>query len=175
MVSEARLQANRRNATKSTGPRTAAGKGKSAMNAVKHGIWSRTVLLGCDDRDEFETFAVGIAQRLQPADELERMLVDRVVTTAWRLRRLQQIECAILDQGLTEHSSSFSHDSDAAKIGLAFGRNRQRMEALGRAETALERSLYRALSELRESQHDRPVEDLFALPAHCEATGSVTE
>lgn len=174
MVSEARLQANRQNASKSTGPRTAAGKGKSAMNAVRHGIWSRTVLLACDDRAEFETFAVGIAERLQPADELERMLVDRVVATAWRMRRLQQIECAIFDQGLADHSA-LSHDSDAAKIGLAFGRSRPRMEALGRAETALERSLYRALAALQEAQSTRPVESMFTLPALCETTGGDTE
>lgn len=174
MVSEARLQANRRNATKSTGPRTAAGKGKSAMNAVKHGIWSRTVLLDCDDRDEFETFAAGLVQRLQPADELERMLVDRIVTTAWRLRRLQQIENAILEQGKRDGERVLS-DGDDAALGYAYGRGRERFEAITRAETALERSLYRALEALQEAQSTRPVETMFTLPALCGATGGDTE
>jgi len=145
------------------------------MNAVKHGIWSRTVLLACDDSDEFETFAAGLSQRLAPADALERMLVDRIVATAWRMRRLQQIERAILEQGMRDGAKFVDDDTDEARLGLGFVRTRERLEAVTRAETALERSLFRALSELRDSQHDRPVEDVFALPALCETTGSDTE
>ena len=57
-LSERKIEANRRNARLSTGPRTEAGKNRSRYNAIKHGIFSRDMLqswgLGKEDREGFE-------------------------------------------------------------------------------------------------------------------------
>ena len=54
MTSARRLQANHNNAKKSTGPRTEAGKRRSAMNAIKHGMTARIAMLPGEDPAEFE-------------------------------------------------------------------------------------------------------------------------
>jgi len=53
MTSQARVSANRRNATKSTGPRTLEGKAIVAQNAIKHGLLARQDLITGEDPQEF--------------------------------------------------------------------------------------------------------------------------
>jgi hypothetical protein len=45
MTTQAKIDANRRNATKSTGPKTAAGKARVSLNALKHGLSAQTMVL----------------------------------------------------------------------------------------------------------------------------------
>jgi hypothetical protein len=90
-MSERQLAANRRNALRSTGPRTLKGREVSKMNALKHGILSRQVLVSGqhyqEDREEFEALHQRFTEDLQPEGPLEEMLVDQIVTAHWRLRR----------------------------------------------------------------------------------------
>ena len=64
MTSEARVAANRRNAAKSTGPRTAEGKAIVAQNAVKHGLWARQAVLRDEDRRNSSCTAARMLQKL---------------------------------------------------------------------------------------------------------------
>jgi len=86
-----RLAANRRNAQKSTGPKTPVGRAVSKMNAVKHGILSKEVVVRGlhikESRREFAALHQRFRDELLPAGPLEEMLVDQIVTTHWRLRR----------------------------------------------------------------------------------------
>ncbi len=90
------LAANRANARKSTGPKTAAGRNTSKMNALKHGILSKEAVLRgrClqEDDVEFADLHQRLWQDLLPAGPLEEMLVDRIVTAHWRLRRALKAE-----------------------------------------------------------------------------------
>jgi len=85
------LAANRRNALKSTGPRTTDGKAKSKLNALKHGILSREVVVrGLHIKEsprELAELRARFCDELQPVGPLEEMLVDQIVTAYWRLRR----------------------------------------------------------------------------------------
>lgn len=85
------LAANRRNAAKSTGPRTHQGKAVSKLNALKHGILSKEVLVRGlsyqESQREFAALHQRFQDQLQPAGPVEEMLVDQIVTTHWRLRR----------------------------------------------------------------------------------------
>jgi hypothetical protein len=85
------LEKNRRNAGKSTGPRTAAGKAASRMNAVKHGILSGMVVVRGlriqEHEEEYEALRKRCFESLAPEGPVEEMLVERVVMTQWRLRR----------------------------------------------------------------------------------------
>lgn len=85
------LAANRRNAQKSTGPRTINGRAVAKMNAVKHGILSKEVVVrGLHIKEsprEFAALHERFVAELSPAGPMEEMLVDQVVTTHWRLRR----------------------------------------------------------------------------------------
>ena len=57
MTSDKQADANRRNARKSTGPKTPEGKAVARLNAVKHGLLSQEVLLPGEDESALERFA----------------------------------------------------------------------------------------------------------------------
>ena len=90
-TSAKQIAANRRNAQKSTGPKTAEGLAASKMNALKHGILSREVLVRGryvqEDEKELEELHGRFREALQPEGPVEEMLVDQIVTCHWRLRR----------------------------------------------------------------------------------------
>jgi hypothetical protein len=90
-LSSKQLAANRRNAQKSTGPRTPAGRAVSKLNALKHGILSQAVLVrGLNLRESSRELCAlheRFRQELNPVGPVEEMLVDQIVTTHWRLRR----------------------------------------------------------------------------------------
>jgi hypothetical protein len=85
-------ESNRRNCRKSTGPRTAAGKAASRMNAVKHGILSGMVVVRGlriqEHEEEYEALRKRCFECLAPVGQVEEMLVERIVMMQWRLRRV---------------------------------------------------------------------------------------
>ena len=95
-VSTKQLQANRRNAGKSTGPRTDDGKARASGNAVTHGVFSQALLLPGEDAAELTELRRGIYLSQSPQDVMECELVDGIVDAQWRLRRLRGSERAVL-------------------------------------------------------------------------------
>jgi len=95
-ASEKSRASNRRNARRSTGPRTAEGKAVTRMNAVKHGILSGAVVVRGlriqEQEGEFKELREQCWQCLAPVGRVEQMLVDRIVTAQWRLRRALMAE-----------------------------------------------------------------------------------
>src|SRR4051794_39171235 len=96
MATERQVQANRANAGKSTGPRTSAGKGKSAMNALTHGVLAETNVVFGEEDAEFEGIVEELTESFQPVGGYEVMLVERIIGAFWRLRRLRRFESGIL-------------------------------------------------------------------------------
>jgi hypothetical protein len=99
--SERRVAANRRNAKKSTGPKTPGGKVKAAMNSLKHGLRARTPLLPGEDFVELDLFTSDLLDDLAPRTPIEYELAERVATLCWRRRRLWRAE----DQIITDASN----------------------------------------------------------------------
>jgi len=95
-MSPKQIEANRRNAQKSTGPKTPDGRAVSKMNALKHGILSKeAVVHGRFIRESDREFAAlhrRFWEHLNPVGAVEEMLVDEIVTTHWRLRRALKAE-----------------------------------------------------------------------------------
>jgi len=96
MTSDKSVAANRRNAQLSTGPRTQEGKDAIRQNALKHGLLSVSTLLPMEDLDEFAAFSEAIRTDLGAAGKMENFLVERIISTAWRLRRADMLETGIL-------------------------------------------------------------------------------
>ena len=96
MASEKQIAANRRNATSSTGPKSAAGKQVARMNALKHGLQSEHVVIPGEDPEEFEALLSGIEEDYQPVGSREILLVERIAYCSWRLQRLGLIETAMM-------------------------------------------------------------------------------
>src|SRR3712207_1362234 len=95
MTSERKAEANRKNALKSTGPKTPEGKDAVRLNALKHGLLSRDTLLPGEDEAALRELGERLRAELRPAGELENLLVDRITSLLWRLRRLGRVEAGI--------------------------------------------------------------------------------
>ena len=87
-VSPARLAANRLNAQKSTGPRTAEGKGRSSQNALKHGLCSGAAVLPGECAEAFDAFGRELDEELRPRGSAQRVLFEQIHNLAWKLRRV---------------------------------------------------------------------------------------
>src|SRR5438270_14079394 len=96
--SERRIASNRQNAKNSTGPKTAAGKAKSRLNAVKHGLRAEQVILPGEDPQAFEAERQAWADDWQPRSHTRAVLVERAAVASWRLRRCVRIEAARLQK-----------------------------------------------------------------------------
>jgi len=104
MTSDKQADANRRNARKSTGPKTPEGKEVSRLNAVKHGLLSQEVLLRGEDEATLKEFSEGLMAELQPEGVLENMLIEDIIAAHWRLRRLRRVDAGIFTRQLYEES-----------------------------------------------------------------------
>jgi hypothetical protein len=95
-VSERKIQANRRNALRSTGPKTVRGKRTVARNAIKHGLLIREVVItagdGEESLEEFYDLVERLCQYYEPVGVVEETLIQRIATCWWRLARVIRAE-----------------------------------------------------------------------------------
>jgi hypothetical protein len=99
--SPAKIEANRRNAQRSTGPITPEGKARSSKNALRHGVHSTLpVIPGLEWNEDWATHRAGILKSLAPKGTLEEALAERVALCLWRLKRVHRYETAITSVGL---------------------------------------------------------------------------
>jgi hypothetical protein len=96
MTSFRQIEANRRNAHGSTGPRTEDGKRQSRRNALRHGLTAETVIHGLEDSDDYRAFEAAVIADYDAHTAVERELVLRLASLLWRLRRIISIETDLL-------------------------------------------------------------------------------
>ena len=110
MSSLKQIEANRRNALKSTGPTTPEGKRRSRCNAVRHGLTAETVIATLEDAEDYQAFEAAVIADYDAESAVERELVLRLASVLWRLRRATSIETALFESvtaepGKVEHGS----------------------------------------------------------------------
>ena len=153
MSSQRRIDASRANGARSHGPATPEGKQRSAMNAIRHGLLSQTVVLDGEDPEAFTTLLAAYVERFQPADRVELALVEDMAAANWRQHRSWAIEAEMMNQ-----ASSKLPSPDAVKrithgfTTLAAG---PELALMHRYETRQSRMFQRALSNLLALQKDR--------------------
>src|SRR5437899_9481208 len=95
-VSERRIQANRRNALRSTGPKSARGKRTVARNAIRHGLLAREVVITSGDGEEnlegFHSLLEGLWDSYEPIGVVEESLVQAIAACWWRKARVIRAE-----------------------------------------------------------------------------------
>ena len=106
VVSAAKIEANRRNASKSTGPRMEEGKKRSKMNALKHGCRAETLVLPEEDPKELEERRAAWTASLGPRCELEQRAVDDAVICSWRQDRARRAEAGRADVRMADGGDS---------------------------------------------------------------------
>ena len=97
MTSLRQIAANRRNASKSTGPTSEEGKQRSRCNAVRHGLTAETVIGALEDAEDYKEFEAAIAADYDAQSAVERELVLRLASLLWRLRRATTIETGLFE------------------------------------------------------------------------------
>ncbi|MGC4050553.1 MAG: hypothetical protein QM757_14345 [Paludibaculum sp.] len=158
MASATQIIANQANAQFSKGPVTALGKSRSAQNARRHGLTARTPQVSEEDRSEFTALEARLRAESKPKSCLEEEVFHRILSHTWNLRRIESFESAIL----AEMDPLDFPESAAARLNH-FARYRR----------DLERSLYRAISELRKLQTERAslqLHSAFAVHSITEST-----
>jgi hypothetical protein len=157
MATREQIAANRRNAQRSTGPKTPEGKAAVRLNALKHGLTAENAVIDGEDEEAFDELLNTFLDDLQPAGPLETALVHQVVMAQWRLARCRAIETGFFNLGLIDHKPDLEADYngliDADKLAHVFRRDAcptpSVLETLARYEARIERAFYRALHELQ--------------------------
>ena len=105
MTSLRQIESNRRNAQKSTGPKTADGKARASRSAVRHGLTAETVIKLLEDPDDYRAFEQAVTADYDAETAVERELVLRLASLLWRLRRATAIETGLLQiqHGMLSH------------------------------------------------------------------------
>jgi hypothetical protein len=134
MMTQAKLDANRANAQKSTGPATPEGKIASSRNSFKHGLYSKQLVVGAEEAAELDALKAKLRAEHQPVNETEEILVNELAEQFWRLRRARRYEASLLESGeiLIPH-----------------------LTAIQRMMSSAERGFHKALTVLRQLQKDR--------------------
>ena len=100
MVSRKQLEANKTNALRSTGPKTASGKAKSRGNAWKHGLTAKSLIIGDERPSQLARLAADLEAHYRPANSMQHALVDQIAALMWRLRLVPVFEAAVINKGL---------------------------------------------------------------------------
>jgi hypothetical protein len=121
MTSLKQIEANRRNALKSTGPTTPEGKERSRRKALRHGLTAETVIAVLEDAEDYQAFEAAVIADYDAESAVERELVLRLASVLWRLRRATGIETAMFESvtaepGKREHGSSHPTLVEAADL-----------------------------------------------------------
>ena len=152
MSTEKQIEANRQN-SKLGGIKTEEGKAVSKYNAVKHGILTKDILLEEEDEVELLDFGKKIRTELKPINEVEMLLVERIIANTWRLKRALRAEKQMIE-----------HDMENEKdFGTALSYDFANYDSYGkftRYESCLERGLYKAMHELERIQAKRNGENV---------------
>ncbi len=138
-TSQKQIDANRENGKKG-GVKTDDGKAVSKYNALKHGILSKQILFEGEDENELLELEKKLRSELSPASELELLMVDKIASNIWRLKRALSFE---------KDDVIFTSDFDGT-VGLKSDADR-----FFRYEAMLERGIYKALHELERMQAKR--------------------
>ena len=144
------IEANRRNAQKSTGPTSVTGKAASSMNALKTGIHAKSLLLPTEKLADLEQLIDEWYQRHNPTTPEARSLVDDLIYGEWLKRRLRTAETQIWAY---DHQENYRPDPNyplgqtAASRGKAFAQLQWRMECTRRASR-------QALQDLQQLQRE---------------------
>src|SRR5450631_1151509 len=108
MTTPAEIAPNRLNALLSTGPKTEEGKKRSSLNATRHGLTGRVVVLPSEDMEAYRVFSEEMRKSLNPKGPVEIQLAQTVADNNWRLNRIRSIEDSMLGLGHFEEAGNIN-------------------------------------------------------------------
>lgn len=159
MSSQAQIAANRANAQLSTGPKSEETKAKSSLNAVKTGLTGATVLLPSDDVVFYERHVASVFAAWKPETDREKVLVQSIADTEWRLLRIPSLESGIYALGRLQYAEKFAGQPETVRAALLdayiFQASRRDLTNLSLQESRLRRQREKDLAELEKLTQER--------------------
>jgi hypothetical protein len=148
-----RTASNRANSQHSTGPRTEAGKRRSSLNALRHGLTAASAVLPSEDRAAYEDHRRRFFDEYQPATPTETQLVQELVDTSWRLNRIPLLEADVLARAANPPTGEAVQLDQPMEFDIV---DAHRLLAnLGIQGQRLSRQFQKCLDKLRDIQADR--------------------
>ncbi len=156
-----RAAINRANSQRSTGPRTPAGKQRSSLNALRHGLTAASAVLPSEDPAALDAHRRRFFDEYQPATPTESQLVQELADTSWRLNRIPLLEAQVLEaEALARAAAPLPPDHETT---FDIVDAHHLLSALGLHGQRLSRQFQRTLEALREIQADRADRELRSL------------
>ncbi len=160
MISQKQLDANRRNALKSTGPKTPQGKAAVRLNALQHGLHAQEFVLSSEEQAEFDRTLAAFLDELRPNDPAGTALVRQIAEASCRIALLRAYETQLLNESLRKLTRSLKKKYRSltprqrlAAVFQADALGPQCWEGVSVQEAHLERAFYRALNEFHSLQN----------------------
>src|SRR6202158_2593428 len=154
-----RAAVNRANAQHSTGPRTEAGKQRSKLNALRHGLTGQTVVLPTEDHSAYQRHSQSFLDEYRPQGATETQLVQSLLDTSWQLNRAAAVETNLFSLGITESEdrirANHPEAEDALAMALAYREHNRAFANIGTYRQRLTRQFERTLVLLRQIQAER--------------------
>jgi hypothetical protein len=154
-----RAAINRANAQKSTGPRTEAGKQRSKLNALRHGLTGQTIVLPTEDQSAYQRHSHSFLDEYHPKGATEAQLVQSLIDTTWRMNRAAAVETNLYSLGITEMEERIRANHPEAEaalaMALAFRENTSAFANISIYGQRLARQFERTLAQLHQIQAER--------------------
>jgi hypothetical protein len=159
MTTARRYAINRANSLHSTGPKTAAGKKQSSLNALRHGLTGQIVVMPSEDLAAYRSHLESFTDEYDPQGATEAHLVQALADAAWRLNRIAALETNLLTLGIASGTHPFTDTSselkDAMSIVAALESHSKTLANLSMHSQRLSRQFERNVTQLRELQETR--------------------
>jgi hypothetical protein len=162
-----RAAINKANAQKSTGPRTEAGKNRSKLNALRHGLTGQIIVLPTEDHFAYQRLSQSLLDEHQPKGATETQIVQSLIDTSWRMNRAAAVETNLFSLGMSEMETSIPADRSDAEAGLAmalaFREHNRAFAQISIYGQRLARQFERTLDYLHKIQDERRTRERLEL------------
>jgi len=160
MASEAQINANRINATKSHGALTPETQETCSQNARKHGLCAKKLGIHPSDREEYDQMVTIVIDHYKPGSDLERLVIQEVANLQWKLSRIPYYEGAINTRALREQGDTLTliEDNDERyllELGAIQTVNSKALTNLTLQQSRTQRSLEKELTRFNQMRQER--------------------
>src|SRR6476661_2780798 len=133
MATFKQIAANRRNALKSTGPKTPEGKAIVRLNSLRHGLRARTVVLPGESNQEFNELCDDLEAEWQPESRTAQFYLEQMAISQWQLMRMEVGEANIFVETVLDKTHTPLLDrlwQAQGRLGRAYARAQRELERL---------------------------------------------
>ena len=164
-ISQKQIDANQRNAQKSTGPKTKEGKAKSAMNSIKYGIYSDQFLIKGEKKEDLDEYSNDLINWLNPSNPVLFDIVSQIIFSGWAARRYMIVESKIINTTPVEEKKESIENKKSQPIVISWLDSpelEEKYEAFDEYKKNAPENLQEKQKYLNDYNHEKGVAELRA-------------